>query len=65
MGNFAEHGVQRKCILRPSEVTMFASRFLSLALVLPLTAVPAAVADGPRSTHESCVTTLGAERISL
>jgi hypothetical protein len=40
---------------------MFGSRLLSLALVLPPAAVPAAVPDGPRSTHESCVTTLGAE----
>ena len=40
---------------------MFGSRLLASALLIPLTVLPVAVADGPRSTHESCATTLGAE----
>ena len=40
---------------------MFGSRFCALALLLPLPFLPAALADGPRSTHESCVTTLGGD----
>lgn len=44
---------------------MTGSRFLAFALALPLTALtaasPATLVDGPRSIHESCTTTLGAE----
>lgn len=40
---------------------MLGPRLPAFALLLPLTTLSSAVADAPRSTHESCATTLGAE----